>query len=348
MESENKTKEDKQAENNPEFSFYKAFNEVVSGFPERSQKIIKSRYGIEKKTPKTLEEIGRSYKITRERVRQIIQEALKKVKSRQGEFPVSQAKDRLIFTISQKSGIIRQEELISGVGREIPNETASARFFLDCFDDFSRIEAKGEIEKSYALPGFEIDEWRKIKNTVRGILEKENRLLSDDEIEIKILRGLGSKFQTEKTVDYLSVSQEIKKNSFGKWGLAHWEEVSPKNTRGKAYLVLKEAGQPLHFKKIAELIDKFKLNKKRTHFQTVHNELIKDERFVLIGRGIYALTEWGYEKGTVREILEEIFKKSKKPMSREQIINEVLKVRQVKKSTVVINLNNFFAHAEKK
>ncbi|HAV11549.1 MAG TPA: hypothetical protein DCX32_03320 [Candidatus Moranbacteria bacterium] len=98
----------------------------------------------------------------------------------------------------------------------------------------------------------------------------------------------------------------------------------------------------MHFKDIAEEIDKSGLNKKKTHPQTVHNELIKDKKFVLVGRGIYALAEWGYEKGTVKDVLEDILKKYPAAMTREEIIKEVLKVRQVKKSTVIINLNNYF------
>jgi DNA-directed RNA polymerase delta subunit len=97
------------------------------------------------------------------------------------------------------------------------------------------------------------------------------------------------------------------------------------------------------------LIDRHGLQKgkKKTHPQTVHNELIKDKRFVLVGRGTYALSEWGYKRGTVKEVLEEILRKHSRPMKRGDIIKKVLEVRQVKKSTIVINLNTFFAKIDK-
>ena len=105
-------------------------------------------------------------------------------------------------------------------------------------------------------------------------------------------------------------------------------------------MVLKESKKPLHFKEIAKLIDQYKLSDKKAHPQTVHNELIKDDKFVLIGRGIYALQEWGYKRGTIKEVLKDILKNSKKPLTKEEIFSEVLKLRKVKKATVMINLNN--------
>ena len=75
------------------------------------------------------------------------------------------------------------------------------------------------------------------------------------------------------------------------------------------------------------------------NLQAVHNELIRHDQFVLIGRGIYALSEWGYEKGTVEHVIERILNK-KKELSQEEIVDQVLKQRQVKKITVVLVLKN--------
>jgi Holliday junction resolvasome RuvABC DNA-binding subunit len=102
----------------------------------------------------------------------------------------------------------------------------------------------------------------------------------------------------------------------------------------------------LHFRDIAKKIDEYHLNKKKTHFQTVHNELIKDNNFVLVGRGIYALVEWGYKKGTVKDVIENILKQSQELLSREVILEKVLEVRKVKSSTIIINLNNYFSKSK--
>jgi hypothetical protein len=103
-----------------------------------------------------------------------------------------------------------------------------------------------------------------------------------------------------------------------------------------------------YFREIATLIDSYGLQKKRqSHPQTVHNELIKDKRFVLVGRGIYALSDWGYKRGTVKEVITDILRAAEKPLSREAVLAQVLEIRQVKKSTVIINLNTFFARIGK-
>jgi DNA-directed RNA polymerase delta subunit len=107
-------------------------------------------------------------------------------------------------------------------------------------------------------------------------------------------------------------------------------------------LVFKKHGKPLHFTKVAELIDKFNYNlpNKKTYSQTVHNELIKDSRFVLVGRGIYALKEWGYERGYVKDVIFQVLKSAQKPLDKEEILEKVLKQRIVKENTVLLNLSN--------
>ena len=70
----------------------------------------------------------------------------------------------------------------------------------------------------------------------------------------------------------------------------------------------------------------------------MHNELIRDKRFVLIGRGIYALSEWGYNSGVVEDVIEEVLISAGKPMHKDDIIVEVMKRRMVKETTILLNL----------
>lgn len=343
---ENQAKNANQEEKG-EFSFYQALKEMLTSVNSRSWNIISARYGLDRSQSKTLEGIGREHKITRERVRQIIQEIFKKVKAQKDSSNLHKVRDEIRFTIDRKNGIIEEQELVAFAGKGKKEEEAAIRFFLECLENIVVHKKEKEIKKSFAHSDFSFNDWRKIKNLAKDILEKEKTPLLGNDLHKKVKSLADLEIDAEKLYHWLSVSEELKKNPFGKWGIAAWEEITPRNTREKAYLILKEAGEPLHFTKIAELIDKYKLSKKKTHRQTVHNELIKDNRFVLVGRGTYGLAEWGYKTGTVREILEEILKKSGRPMKREEIINEVLKERQVKKSTVLINLNNFFARAGK-
>jgi hypothetical protein len=127
----------------------------------------------------------------------------------------------------------------------------------------------------------------------------------------------------------------------GMWGLTKWPTVNPKNIRDKIYVVLEENLHPMHFSEIAEAISKSDFRRKNVTVQAIHNELIKDSRFVLIGRGIYALDSWGFEKGTVSEIITRILSKAGEDgMSRKDIVKHVLEKRKVKETTVLLNLQN--------
>jgi hypothetical protein len=92
-----------------------------------------------------------------------------------------------------------------------------------------------------------------------------------------------------------SLMQSIKnleQNKYGDWGIANWQEIKPKTVNDKIYLVLKHEGKPLHFTDIAGKINDVKFDKKKANAATVHNELILDDRYVLISRGTYGLKEW--------------------------------------------------------
>ena len=123
-----------------------------------------------------------------------------------------------------------------------------------------------------------------------------------------------------------------------RWGLVKWPMVNPKNIRDKIYVILKENGKHMHFNEIAEAIKKSDFKRKDVTTQAIHNELIKDKRFVLIGRGIYALKEWGYQKGTVADIIAEVLRDAGEPLHRDEIVRRVLKSRFVKETTILLNL----------
>ena len=57
-------------------------------------------------------------------------------------------------------------------------------------------------------------------------------------------------------------------------------------------------------------------------------------------RGIYALNTWGYKKGTISDIITSVLEKAGKPLTREEIVKQVLHVRKVKETTILLNLQN--------
>ena len=127
-------------------------------------------------------------------------------------------------------------------------------------------------------------------------------------------------------------------NLHGRWGLVRWPMVNPKNIRDKIYVILHDNKKPMHFSEIADAIKKSDFKRKDVTTQAIHNELIKDSRFVLIGRGIYALKEWGYKRGTVADVIAEVLGKEGGPLHRDEIVRRVLKSRQVKETTILLNL----------
>jgi hypothetical protein len=118
-----------------------------------------------------------------------------------------------------------------------------------------------------------------------------------------------------------------------------WRHVNPRTIRDKIFFVLRESGKPLHFVDISNEIVKAQFDRKSLNHQAIHNELIRNDEFVLIGRGIYALKEWGYSVGTVADIIISILQKHGS-LSQDDIIAEVLKQRQVKPITIILNLKS--------
>ncbi len=320
-------------------SFFDSANYLLSDLPERSQEILAKRFGLSGEKPQTLEKIGKDYKITRERVRQIISDALRKVSGKQNDEKFKQAEEKIIFTIHESDGIIKEQEILERLGDKDKKEINAIKFFSAISDRILIEEVEKIIEKSWTVSKDIVEKAKELSVLAEEILQIEKKLLIDNEIVDKI-SSRKAELTKKQIANFLKVFSKIKKNKFEKWGLAHWAEINPKGTRERIYLVLKEQGSPLHFSEIAKLIDEHNLSKKKAHPQTVHNELIKDDRFVLIGRGIYALKEWGYKQGTIKDVLEDILAKSGKPLTKEEILSEVMKVRKVKKATVLINLNN--------
>ena len=319
--------------------FYGLALNLISKLSPRSQEIIKKRFGLIKERGETLEKIGNDYDITRERVRQIVTDALLTISGDQENSILEKAEEKIIFTINKNNGIIKEEKIVENFNRDGFLEANAIRFIAECSKKIQIVEEKGVISRSWVLFREKLNEVKKINEIVLDIFSKEKELLTDGEITEKI-KEKAEKLSREEILDCLETLEKIQKNKFEKWGLRNWMEVNPKGTREKIYLILKEEKKPLHFSEIAELIDKYKLGKRKAHPQTVHNELIKDNRFVLIGRGIYAMREWGYQEGTIKDVLRDILKRNEKPMKREDILEKVLKIRKVKKTTVMINLNN--------
>lgn len=320
-------------------TFFELALVVLNNLPQRSQEILKKRVGLDSGKTETLEKIGSDYHITRERVRQIIADSIKKISKLSDLDSFRIAEEKIIFEISARDGIISEEYLFEKLAAENLKEKKAIAFFALCSNRIIEVEKSALLRKSWVLSPDVLGAVESFSRIAKDVFTQSKVPLSDAEIVAAIMKN-HQEITKNQAVSFLNVLQEIAKNKFGRWGFSNWMEINPKGTRERIYLVLKEKKKPLHFTQITKLIDSFGISKRKSHPQTIHNELIKDDRFILIGRGTYALREWGYAPGVLKDVIKGILKKGNRPMGKEEILEEIAKSRQVKKTTVMINLNN--------
>lgn len=321
---------------------------LLSELPERTREVVGRRFGLTSSQPQTLEEIGRGLGITRERVRQIADSGLAHLialmKEEKRHLEAEQAFSRLLSSLKGVGEVRREDRFLSDV-LEKQEEANHVVFLLHLGDPFFRQRETSDFHAFWTLRQESINEVLSALNTVKTYFEKRGTASTLQELARLYEKKFGKSLSPEAMASYLEISKHVMKGPDGAWGLKSWPEVNPKGVRDKAYLVLKTAGAALHFTKVAERISEFQEtfnpgSPKQCLPQTVHNELIKDPRFILVGRGTYALKEWGYRPGTVRDIITQILKESGKPLTKDAIIRKTLLERQVKESTIALNLQN--------
>ncbi|HLM84202.1 MAG TPA: sigma factor-like helix-turn-helix DNA-binding protein, partial [Candidatus Bathyarchaeia archaeon] len=280
--------------------------------------VLSSRFGISGAEPQTLESIGKSLDITRERVRQIEADALSVLKKIEKNKQTEELFSTALEVISEKGGIAKTENLANEVFERYFGRRAKdikEKYLIEVLFSvigLKRIKGNKELEDAWTSKDFDIKKFRNIVSGIEKIFDESKKLFSEEELlkKIDILSQTAPELQIEpeKILNYLEISKKFGKNIFGQWGKAKWPLVRPRGVREKATLVLLNRKKPLHFREISQLIEKMGLSDKKVHPQTVHNELIRDKRFVLVGRGTYALREWGFEEGTVKDIIVSLIK----------------------------------------
>ncbi len=306
---------------------------------DREREIISRRFGLSGQK-ETLEQIGDMLSITRERVRQLEKAILVRLRisAEEAKIPELAAAEKVIIrNLTELGRVARSADLADKIFDRIttPAEKAAICFIGDISANLTMVD---ENDKYFSAIG--ISEYGDGK-TIRGKVDEILNIIKANKAPMT-LDELDEKLSYEHP-DHIKAVASISKNLAtlnGLWGLTKWPTVNPKNIRDKIFVVLENKKEPMHFSDIAEEIAKSSFKRKDVTTQAIHNELIKDPRFVLIGRGIYALDSWGYFKGTVTDIIADILKKSKKPLTREEIVKQVLHARKVKETTILLNLQN--------
>jgi len=320
---------------------------MVNKLPKRPQEVIILRFSLDGKGIRTLDEIGKDYGVTRERVRQIEAEGISKLKAIGKENNIGQVFDYIQKAIEDHGGIMSEDSIAEYLFGAEANSGINRQLTLLILSLDEKIKNTKEIKvhkKIYFYDDEHVSRFKEVMSDIEKYLLEKNENLEYERIielanECASKKGF-SKLSPNAIKSYLNANKIIIKNILNQWGHEKWPHINPKSIKDKAYLSLKKSEKALHFSEIADEINKIWVQrKKKANKQTVHNELIKDKRFVLIGRGIYALRDWGYSPGTVLDVIIELLK-GKGEMGQEEIIDEVLKKRKVRKNTIILNLQN--------
>ncbi|MFA6919262.1 MAG: sigma factor-like helix-turn-helix DNA-binding protein [Patescibacteria group bacterium] len=345
------------------FNPVETLNTLFSYLSDKERDIIKKRFGLTVDKKYTLEEIGGAYGITRERVRQIENLSITKLKQLQElKDEIREAELVISRLLEQYGGIMEEnfflENLLNYLNSHSDSENSLLFLAEHIFsENITKVKQDKDFNHLWKLGSSDIDFIKEIIGEMVRIIEGNEKPLSLEELlssfkesefyknnKEKVLSNTLLLEATEEDINkilesYLRASRKIKQDLFNEWGLVSWGIVMPKKINDKIYITLKKHGKPLHFVDIANIINDTKFDEKVAYPPTVHNELILDDKYVLVGRGIYALKEWGYKPGNVADVIEELLLENG-PMSKDKIIEQVLDRRNVKKSTIYLSLMN--------
>jgi hypothetical protein len=318
----------------------KVTKKITSNLQERASDVIMNRFGLTADGKrKTLEEIGKKYNITRERVRQVEDAAINLIKKSEAYKSEQAVFEELKQLMHKLGSVVSESDLLSYISKDETTQN-HIHFFLVLSDTFKKYREDEHFHARWSVDDAMAD---KIHENLRKLYAslKDEDLIPETEMIKKFfdqLKDVSEEYRDEEMAKrWLSMSKTVAKNGLGEWGKASSPNIRTRGIKDYAFLVMRRHGSPMHFKEVADSISK--TFGRKTHYATCHNELIKDPRFVLVGRGMYALAEWGYKAGIAREVIEDILKREG-PLSKEGVVEKVMKERYFKKNTILVNLAN--------
>lgn len=313
---------------------------LIGHLQDRSHDVVVSRFGLGTDLEhRTLEAIGAKYGITRERVRQIEHAALTAIRKNSAFKEESGVFSEIKSLMKDLGSLIEEDELLNTISSDKSTQN-HVHFYLVLGDEFKKIKEDEHFKSRWHIDEELSDQVHVALHSLYASLG-DSELVTEGEFITKFIEHC-KKANTEVLNEeiakrYLRTSKRIAKNPLGEWGKSGTSGVKTRGIKDYAYLMMRKHGSPMHFREVAKAISE--TFGKKTHTATCHNELIKDNRFILVGRGIYALKEWGYKPGIVREVIKDILKQYG-PMTKDDIVDHVMKERYLKKNTILVNLQN--------
>ncbi len=340
------SKEDQEKQ---EFSPLEIVGHLLKALSSKEADVVRRRFGLTENGKETLETIGSFYNVTRERIRQIENQSISKIKAHASFAETMKPVEHLVTTLLDHHGGAITEEMIYenllGVQHTDEQRRRAVSFILSQLLD-DKVEVLPKAKKYRAGWKLKLASMDFVDAAVEALLEVIKEVKKPQSFEELLERFQQTSFYqqnnqklTEETVlSYLDLSSKIGRNPFDEYGKASWGLIQPRRMNDRVFLVLEKEGEPMHFEDIAKRITK--IFKKKAYPPTVHNELILNDDYVLVGRGIYALKEWGFKEGVVADVIIDVLREAGEPLSRPDIVKRVLRQRIVKKNTIHLALTD--------
>jgi len=321
-------------------NFLKQIESFLLLLTPKERTVIERRYNLDNHEKATLEAIGQKFSVTRERIRQIEKNALNKLRRNLENTPLAKINNVVFEILTQNGGLMKEKKLLTEViTLNSEYKAESLQLILSVDKRYIRVPNTVNFYSYVRLNKFDGKFIVKINREAVAVLVKNKNTMTIDEM----IKNLNFEISTETSratlISVLNINKSIIFIEDDSIGLMNWRHINPRTLRDKIFFILRKEKKPMHFVELANKIIEYNFDKKKINLQAVHNELIRHPNFVLIGRGIYGLKEWGYTSGTVADVISEILKNSDS-MTQEEIVKEVLKQRQVKPITVILSLKN--------
>ena len=308
---------------------------------KKEKDVIERRFAIGYTQKETLDRIGKRYSVTRERIRQIESVAIQKL------IRISQDKSiRVLHELAQQTlethgGAMFEDLLISDMLKHIDEPSSvdinSLKFTLKVSRSVQKQE-KNQFHRTFwhineiAAPAVKL-----AMKDIKKFLSQQKTIQSFEAIS----SALGEKHPEELLRSAMHIDWNFMEVENSQWGLTSWRFINPRSIKDCIQIVLKNNEKPMHFSDIMKAITTDFPDRKRVTPQASHNELIRHNEFVLVGRGLYGLREWGLAAGTVCDLIRSVLMENNGPMKRQEIIQKVLDKRDVRLGTISLSLQKY-------
>ncbi|MBI4093061.1 MAG: hypothetical protein HY420_04015, partial [Candidatus Kerfeldbacteria bacterium] len=258
---------------------------LLKGLSTKEREIISRRFGLDGTAPKTLEEIGKSHQITRERIRQIQVAAIKKVKALEESRAALRAVEHTVTRVLEQAGGIMAEvalldHLLAYAEKNEQNRAALLFIISQLLDEkVDSVKPSAQVHPGWKLKVVSLDFVHQVLQALHGIVHRHGALQPTDHLMRRFKEdpffaehrerllpagatlGSASEADLDRVIlSYLTVSAAVEQNILGEWGLTHWTTVIPRRMGDKIYLILRQVGKPLHFTEIADAINTAKFD----------------------------------------------------------------------------------------